>query len=170
VRRFGTMHHWIKKIVALLLSQRTLMLFCFVSIAFIAWFVNRLSNEYRAELLLNVCIYNSQNEQSPKMYTTTPIPVVARATGLYIVRQRLSKPPIVFIDIKNKRLRQSGAQYYMLTSSLQDEIRQLLSDDMHIESYDNDTLYFYGVQPEEITTDGTVYGGNTVNFFPSQSQ
>lgn len=160
------MRNGLKKMLSLLLSKRTLMFCWFVALAFVAWFVNRLSNEYRAEMLVNVCVYNSLNAQEPKMVTTSALPVIARANGFYIARQRLSSPPTVMIDIKNKRLRQSGSHYYLLTSSLQDEIRQLLSDDMQIESCTRDTLFFQGIKPEDMPDDeGMIYGRNIIHSF-----
>ncbi|MDR1681405.1 MAG: hypothetical protein LBS12_06460 [Prevotellaceae bacterium] len=139
--------------------------FCwFVLLAFVVWFINRLSNEYRAEMLLNVCIYNSQDAREPKLVTTSALPVIARANGFYIVRQRLSKPPTVMVDIKNRRLRQAGSHTYLLTSVLQDEIRQLMGDDMQIESYARDTLFFQRIKPDDMPDDDEmVYGKHIIH-------
>ncbi|MDR2361233.1 MAG: hypothetical protein LBD91_00685 [Prevotellaceae bacterium] len=156
------MQNKLKKTLSSLLNKRTLMFCWFVALAFVAWFINRLSNEYRAEMLVNVCLYDSQHKHESKLFTTSALPVIARANGFYILRQRLSTPPTVMIDIKNKRPRQTGTHYYLLTATVQDEIRQLLSDDMQIESYARDTLFFQGVKPDDIPDDENMIYGNHV--------
>jgi len=123
-------------------NKRTGMFLFFVFIAFIVWFITRMSGEYRAPLSLHVCIYSSANQHMPYLCSEELLPIVARTSGFHIVRQRLSKPPVVYVDVRGQQVRKANARSYMLTASLQSEITQLMSDDMQIEFYGTDTLFF----------------------------
>ncbi len=138
----------------------------FLLIASVAWFINRLSNDYHTQLYLNVCIYNSQNEKTPRLCSTEPVAVMARTKGFNILSQRISKPPMVYVDIKGLKVSKADSRFYMLASTLRNNIDQLLSDEMKIESYVKDTIFFQRMKESEIPAEGVVYG--TGDFMQAQ--
>jgi len=146
-----------KKVISILFNKRVAMLLFFLVIAFIAWFANRLSNDYRATLELNVRLYSSTNPTMPQMSSCETLPIVAKANGFFIIQKRLNTPT-VYIDINPQKLRGTAGRRYLLVSSLKSDIARLLSDDMQIESYGSDTLYFRNVDKAENPIEGTIYG------------
>ncbi|MDR0581715.1 MAG: hypothetical protein LBG31_02010 [Prevotellaceae bacterium] len=127
-------------------SKRTGVFFTFVLIASFVWLMDRLSHEYRANLQLTVCVYSSTNENTPHLCSDGVLPVTARTSGFNILKQRLSKPPAEVIDLKNQPVRKTKFnQYYLLVN----DIKQLLSDDIRIEFFAQDTLFFTGVHIDD---------------------
>ncbi|MDR3133847.1 MAG: hypothetical protein LBU42_07470 [Prevotellaceae bacterium] len=129
-----------------LFSKRTGVFFIFVLIASFVWLMNRLSNEYRANLQLTVCVYSSTNEKTPHLCSDGILPITARTSGFNILKQRLSNPPVEVIDLKNQPVRRTTSnRYYLLVN----DIKQLLNDEMHIEFFAKDTLFFTGISVDE---------------------
>jgi len=157
-----TVTNWFAGLFSLLISKRTLVFLCFLLLAIVAWGIKRLSNEFRAQLVLNVCVYNSANDKAARWFSQDGLPVTGKATGFYIIEHRLN-PHTVYVDLKKQKLRQSGERYYMLVSSLQNDIKQWLNNAMQVESYDCDTLFFYKVEPGEDIGQDVIYGGNKDN-------
>lgn len=114
-------------------------------IASFVWLMNRLSNEYRANLSLIVCVYSSTNEKTPHLCSDGVLPVTARISGFNILKQRLSDPPVKVIDLKNQPVRRKSHRYYLLVN----DIKQLLDDEIRIEFYAKDTLFFSGVSEDD---------------------
>lgn len=117
----------------------------FVLIASFVWLVDRLSHEYRANLQLIVCVYSSTNEKTPHLCSDEVLPVTARTSGFNILKQRLSDLPVKVIDLKNQPVRRKSNRYYLLVN----DIKQLLDDDIRIEFFAKDTLFFTGVSTDD---------------------
>jgi hypothetical protein len=109
--------------------------------------MDRLSYEYRANLQLKVCIYSSTNEKTPHLCSDGVLPITARTSGFNILKQRLSKLPVEVIDLKNQPVRKTRYnRYYLLVN----DIKQLLSDEVHIEFFAQDTLFFNSVSIDDL--------------------
>ncbi|MDR2359551.1 MAG: hypothetical protein LBD87_07135 [Prevotellaceae bacterium] len=127
-------------------NKRTGVFFIFVLIASFVWLMNRLSNEYRANLQLEVCVYSSTNDKTPHLCSDGVLPITARTSGFNILKQRLSKPPVEVIDLKDQPVRKTNAnRYYLLVN----DIKQLLDDEIRIEFFAKDTLFFTGVNTND---------------------
>jgi hypothetical protein len=149
----------LKKTISTVLGKRTGMFVFFLIIASIVWFISRMSREYRANLQVTVYIYSSTNPHMPSMRSEEVVPVVARTSGFNIVRQRLLKSPVVYVDIKSHPLSKTKTnRAYMLTHALQNDMTQSLGDEMKVEYYTKDTVYFTGTNVEDIPTPTTIYG------------
>jgi hypothetical protein len=121
-----------------LFSKRTVVFFIFVLIASFVWLMDRLSHEYRANLQLTVCVYSSVNEKMPHLCSDGVLSITARTSGFNILKQRLSKLPVEVIDLKDQPVRRTANRYYLLVN----DIKQLLSDEIRVEFFARDTLFF----------------------------
>jgi hypothetical protein len=129
-----------------LFSKWTGIFFAFVLIAAIIWFMDKLSNEYRANLRWTICIYSSANAKTPHLCSDGALPITTRASGFDILKQRLSRPPVIVLDLKNQPVRRSKSnRYYLLVN----DIKPLLDDEMRIEFFAKDTLFFTGVDMDD---------------------
>jgi hypothetical protein len=130
-----------------LFNKRIGVFFIFVLIASFVWLMNRLSNEYRANLQLVVCVYSSTNDKTPHLCSDGVLPITARTSGFNILQQRLSKPPVKVIDLKNQPVRRKFNRYYLLVN----DIKQLLDDDIRIEFFAKDTLFFTSASADDFS-------------------
>jgi hypothetical protein len=128
-----------------LFSKRTGVFFTFVLIASLVWLMDKLSNEYRANLQLKICVYSSANDKVPYLCSDDVLPIIARTNGFNILKQRLSSPPVEVIDLKNQPIRRKSNRYYLLVN----DIKPLLDDEIRIDFSARDTLFFTGVNADD---------------------
>ncbi len=134
--------NYFTKLFAALVSKRVGMFLVFLLIACVVWFISQMSNTGSAEVPVTVCIYSSSNNRMPRMCSEEDLPVIVSATGFNIIKQRVS-PRAVYVDIKSQQIRKKEARSYMLVSSIQNDItQQLLKNEIKVESYEKDTIYF----------------------------
>lgn len=115
-----------------------------MGIATTLWFLNKLNNNYSAEITYPVDYINQPKDQKILNNLQPNILIKVSAPGYTLLRYKMqtTTKPITF-DLKNgKTKKKSKNVYYILTQNYKGQIADQLPSDVRLESTEPDTLFF----------------------------
>jgi hypothetical protein len=126
--------------------QLLLFLFC-LFLAFIIWFIHRLSEEYSAVLEYRVVAVSDLPGRAGESLSEDALFIKARTSGFYILQQRYARiGNMVRLNIDGKMLkRREGVAdgFYLNANGLKDKLQEYFGETMLIEGVATDTLRFF---------------------------
>jgi hypothetical protein len=134
-----------KKIKSIKISQNILIFGFFLLVSSVFWFFNALNQEYYTDLHVPVKYINIPDNRLQTGKSTNYISVKISAYGYKVIDYKASIISPVLIDLKQRYVQavpgSKSKIFYILTSSIRDEISNVLGPDFNLNNINPDTLF-----------------------------
>jgi hypothetical protein len=124
--------------------QVLLFLFC-LFLAFVLWAIRNLSDYYSVNLNYSVHVVTQKRGHSAEAFSDNKLSVTGRASGFYILQNRLGiQGNLINLSVPGRLLKPvpgTEDKFFFVVSEVSDIITDALSGHVEIESFSSDTLY-----------------------------
>jgi hypothetical protein len=136
----------IKKLKSIKLNQNLLVFGFFLLISSFFWFLNALNREYYADITVPVTYTNLPENKLVAGPLAKQLDVKITAFGHEVMNYKTSSINSAEINLSKHSLHsipgEEGKRYYILTSTIQEEVANVLGPDVEIKKIEPDSLIF----------------------------